>query len=296
MWVERAARGYQSHGNLNEMRCDQQFVVAALLVLPLGSFGLLGCRDDALLGRNLGSGGAPVAVSDGAAGRDAALTDGAAALADGAALQPGCQVTACDSRIYACGDCLDNDADGQTDDADPECLGVCDDEEERLATGIPGQNQAQCRMDCYFDSDSGSGNDQCEWDHRCDPLSVAPDFPPSGEAACEYDPAFTIGTATCSEAQTTASDTCLQACLPLTPNGCDCFGCCEISRASGQFVWIGNEQNGLGTCELGLISDPMACPPCTPVMGCHNPCDDCERCIGETAIPAGCAVSNDGGP
>lgn len=275
----------QTLSNLNKMRRDQQFLVAALVALAW--FGPLGCRSDALLGRNLGAGGAPAAVSDAAAD---------ATVVDGAALQPGCQVTACDSRIYACGDCLDNDADGQVDDADPECLGACDDEEELLATGIPGQNQAQCRMDCYFDSDSGSGNDQCEWDHRCDPLSAAPDFPPSGEAACAYDAAFMVGVATCSEAQTTASDVCLQACLPLVPNGCDCFGCCEIPRASGQFVWIGNEQDGVGTCELGLISDPTACPPCTPVSGCQNPCDDCDRCIGETVIPAGCAVSNDGGP
>jgi hypothetical protein len=152
-------------------------------------------------------------------------------------------------------------------------------------------------MDCYFDNDSGGGNDQCDWDHRCDPLSVAPNYPPSNDAACEYDPAFTIGPATCSEAQTTASDLCLQVCLPLTPNGCDCFGCCEIPRNSGQFVWIGKEQDGVGTCELDALSDSIACPPCTPVSGCLNPCDDCERCIGESEPPAGCPASGgDGGP
>lgn len=246
---------------------------------------LQGCRSEALLGRNLATAGSPVVV------------DPDAAALDSGANPSGCRVTACVDRFYACGDCLDNDADGQIDGTDPECLGPCDDEEELLSTGIPGQNQSECRMDCYFDNDSGGGNDQCEWDHRCDPQSVAPDFPPSGDSACAYDPAFTIGMTTCSEVQTTASDVCLQVCLPLTPNGCDCFGCCEIPRNSGQFVWIGKEQDGVGTCELDALSDSTACPPCTPVSGCQNPCDDCERCIGESESPAGCPASGgDGGP
>lgn len=256
----------------------------ALLTLLCG---LTGCRADALLGRNSAAGGSAAGGS--------AQTDGATLL-DGSIPDPGCQVTPCADRFYACGDCLDNDADGRTDTSDPECLGPCDDEEELLSTGIPGQNQSQCRMDCYFDNDSGGGNDQCQWDHRCDPLSLAPDYPPSGNDACEHDPAFLIDTATCSEAAAAQPQTCLDVCLTLTPNGCDCFGCCEIPRDSGQFVWIGKETDGVGTCELSLLSDPSACPPCTPVSGCQNLCEDCERCIGEDAPPAACAVSGDGGP
>jgi hypothetical protein len=239
--------------------------------------GLTGCRTDALLGRNSAAGGSAAASS----------VDGST---------PDCQPTPCADRFYACGDCLDNDADGRVDTADPECLGACDDEEELLSTGIPGQNQSQCRMDCYFDNDSGGGNDQCQWDHRCDPLSVAPDFPPSGDDACAYDPAFIVDTSTCGEAESSQPQPCLDVCLTLTPNGCDCFGCCEIPRDSGQFVWIGNEVDGVGTCELALLSDSSACPPCTPVSGCQNPCEGCERCIGEEAPTTACAPGGDGGP
>jgi hypothetical protein len=252
---------------------------------------VLACRTDALLGRDFSAnGGAPQVTPD------AALMDGSIG-ADGSAPNQGCQVTYCQDRIYACGDCLDNDADGVIDVDDPECLNPCDDEEELLGTGIPGQNQSECRMDCYFDNDSGGGNDQCEWDHRCDPLSVAPDYPPSGDMACEFDPAFMVGQLSCSDADLNPIDTCVETCVPLTPNGCDCFGCCEIPRNSGQFVWIGHELNGVGTCELDVLSDPTACPPCTPVRGCRNPCDACERCIGEASAPTDCLPSaSDGGP
>jgi hypothetical protein len=79
--------------------------------------------------------------------------------------------------------------------------------------------------------------------------------------------------------------------LPITPNGCDCFGCCELPARSNRFVWIGAEQGGVGTCDNAHLDDPVACPRCTPVPSCLNRCDACEICAGEVTLGAGCTPS-----
>lgn len=197
----------------------------------------------------------------------------------------------CQNHIYQCGDLLDNDGDGLIDADDPDCLGPCDNTEASYYGGIPGQNNAPCRQDCYFDQDTGTGNDDCYWNHQCDPLSVGPGFPPSGDAKCAHDPlAKTSGTsASCAELSLTQSPACLAYCGPLTPNGCDCFGCCELPAGSGKHVWLGSTAGGLGTCDRERLSDPTACRPCTPVPSCTNGCDECELCVGKAALPQTCA-------
>jgi hypothetical protein len=201
-----------------------------------------------------------------------------------------CQIATCQGKTYACGDCIDNDGDGLVDSQDPDCLGPCDNTEESYFGGIPGQNNAPCKQDCYFDQDTGSGNDECYWSHECDSHSIAPDYPPSGDSRCANNPNATIpGTsATCSELQVTQSDRCLSVCLPLTPNGCDCFGCCEIPPGSGTTVWIGSTVNGVGSCDAAHVSDPQYCKPCQQVSGCLNRCDPCEICVGRPAPDPSC--------
>jgi len=197
----------------------------------------------------------------------------------------GCVKATCQGKgPYACGNCEDDDHDGKIDAADPDCLGACDNTEDSFYGGIPGQNGNSCRKDCYFDQDSGSGNDGCEWSHSCDPLS------PAG-ANCPYDPNATIAGAICAEREAMQDAMCSGTCLPITPNGCDCFGCCELPARSGQFVWIGSELNGAGSCDRAHLADPVACPRCTPVPSCLNHCDACEICAGETSLDAGCAGS-----
>src|SRR5262249_30843808 len=98
-----------------------------------------------------------------------------------------CQIKTCQGKVYQCGDCLDNDGDCRIDDSDTQCLGPCDNTEDSLYGGIPGQNNSPCKSDCYFDQDTGSGNDDCYWSHKCDPLEVPPDYPPEG-SKCAYDP------------------------------------------------------------------------------------------------------------
>jgi hypothetical protein len=202
-----------------------------------------------------------------------------------------CQITNCQGKTYACGDCLDNDGDGLVDSQDPECLGPCDNTEDSYFGGIPGQNNAPCKQDCYFDQDTGSGNDDCHWSHACDSNSLAPDYPPSGDPSCAWDETASIpGTsASCQDLRAAQSTTCLDVCLPLTPNGCDCFGCCELPAGSGSFVWLGSTTNGAGSCDAAHVGDPEYCRPCEPVPGCYNPCDPCEVCVGRPARDPSCA-------
>jgi hypothetical protein len=206
--------------------------------------------------------------------------------ADGGLPQP-CQITACQGKVYECGDCVDNDGDGLIDMADPNCWGPCDNNEAGWKGEIPGQNAAPCKMDCYFDGDSGAGNDDCYWSHACDPLEPSP-------KKCEYNPNANIpGTSMdCAEASAMQSDMCDDFCGPLTPNGCDCFGCCEVHVGNEtHVVYLGTEDDGgNGTCNLANVADPDLCAPCTVVPGCFNPCtpEDCEVCIGQAELPEGC--------
>ena len=65
---------------------------------------------------------------------------------------------------------------------------------------------------------------------------------------------------------------CLDFCTPMVPNGCDCFGCCEID---GNFVYLGG-----GECSLNNLE---ACDSCTFFENCNNPCmpEECELCFGQ---------------
>jgi len=70
-----------------------------------------------------------------------------------------------------CSDGIDNDMDGKTDYNDPECVGPLDNDESTYATGIPGDNIDACKQDCFFDGNSGMGDDGCEWNLKCDPAN-----------------------------------------------------------------------------------------------------------------------------
>ncbi|HEY3498804.1 MAG TPA: hypothetical protein VGK73_29135 [Polyangiaceae bacterium] len=241
------------------------------------SGGTSGTAGDTSAGTS-GGGTSGGGTSGGAAGSGASGSAGES----GEGGTPGCQKALCAGREYDCGDCEDNDLDGVMDAGDPDCLGPCDNTEDSYYPDIPGQNGGgNCRQDCYFDQGMGA-NDQCYSSFRCDPYSVAPDYPPSGEDQCAYDPDANIpGTnASCGDVATAQADMCLESCGPLVPNGCDCFGCCELPAKSGRFVWIGSTVDGTGSCNEASLDDPTACKPCTQVPSCSNPCDECEICAG----------------
>lgn len=179
----------------------------------------------------------------------------------------------CGNNNYACGDTIDNDGDGFIDLFDPECTGPCDDDESSFQTGIPGDNM-DCRQDCFFDGNSGQGDDGCLWDLRCDPAN------PGEFIGCEYS-----GGNNCDNQPPNQSKMCLEACEPFVPPGCDCFGCCEVQTDAGS-VWI--FLNSHPDCALDNLD---ACTECTPqIDDCGVPCvpGECQLCFGETELPEGC--------
>ena len=116
-----------------------------------------------------------------------------------------CYVAPCQGHVYQCGDCIDNDGDGLIDSQDPDCLGACQNNESGFTGNIPGQNNAPCKSDCYWDQDTGSGNDDCYWDHSCDPFEQGPPAATNPEIGCAYDPEHPRGRrARAQRARTTA--------------------------------------------------------------------------------------------
>ena len=217
---------------------------------------------------------------------DASISDAAAAdafwIADGSnpTNQPPCR-----GKIYQCADGKDNDNDKLVDALDPECTGPCDNDEGSFSLKIPGVNVDTCKHDCYWDYDSGNGNDDCDWSYKCDPKNPGSKLKPY---VCKYDPTY-------KKCPTAQSATCLKICLPITPNGCDCFGCCEIFINGKKY----KETIYLGSGPTCTIKTPQNCVACTQVTQCLNTCGPCELCLGKTPkdLPAWCfGPKKDSGP
>lgn len=255
------------------------------------------CGDDDAGTPDGGGGGVDSGGDDGGGESDGGAPDDGAIPADGETPVDGEVPTdgstapgpvMCQSHLYLCGNGMDDDGDGLIDSFDPDCLGPCDNNEEGFDLLISGGDTPTCLRDCYYDQDQGPGNDQCAWDTRCDPLS------PDPRPMCAYtDPR--PPSAQCPDPQ---AEMCHTFCGPLTPNGCDCFGCCELPAGSGTFVFLGSRDSaGMGTCTLERANagDTDACHPCTPVGDCLNDCGPCELCLGRTELPPECLTPSDGG-
>jgi hypothetical protein len=162
-----------------------------------------------------------------------------------------------------CDNGKDDDGDGLTDGFDPECTGPLDNDEGSFATGIPGDNSDPKWQDCFFDGNSGAGDDDCRYSTKC----LTGELP-------QTDPDCTL------------TDACVAFCARLTQNGCDCFGCCTIPSPSGSTVDVIE----VATCSLAKADDETACPRCTKSTQCGNTCGECELCAGKTAadLPASC--------
>ena len=188
--------------------------------------------------------------------------------------EPPTEPTLCGGQLYACGDMIDNDGDGFYDLDDPECTSPCDDDEGSFQTGLPGDNM-DCHQDCFFDGNSGHGDDGCNWNLHCDPED------PGAGVGCEY-----TGGNNCTAPQQAQSQECLDACQPLVPAGCDCFGCCAVELGNGDTAAI--FLNSGPDCALDNLS---ACASCTlQTDACGNTCDrdGCELCFGQTDLPPWC--------
>ena len=168
----------------------------------------------------------------------------------------------CGGAGCACSNGIDDDHDGLIDGFDPECTGPLDNDEGSFATGIPGDNVDPKWQDCFFDGNSGGGDDGCRYSTDC-----------------------LTGKLAQTDKNCVVSQHCIDFCKPLVSNGCDCFGCCTVNTASGSVdIQIGN------TCSLAKIGDATACPVCKKSDLCQNTCATCELCPGKTVadLPASC--------
>jgi hypothetical protein len=246
-----------------------------------------------------GNGGAGQGQGGGFVGSGGVGGAGQGGSTSGGGVLPPTEIATCQGHVYECGDLIDNDMDGLLDSVDPECLGPCDDTEDSLYGGIPGQANPPCKQDCYFDQDGGPGNDDCYWSHECDDNEVEPNYYPSAHDgdACAHNEEANIPSTNLSCDELKGDDAedpgqskeCLAYCGPLTPNGCDCFGCCEIPAASNNWIWLGSTgPEGNTVCTLAEADNPELCHPCEFVPSCLNECEECELCIGKTELPPGC--------
>ena len=250
----------------------QRLFFSSLLVLPLGCISEAPSQDE---GTGESSDGALPGTGAASTGVDAETTTDSDPGETSTTTEGGGTGVACpeDGKIYACADGEDNDGDGKIDAADPECTGPCDDDEKSFQTGLPGDN-VDCWQDCFFDGNSGQGGGDCRWNLKCDPAN------PGANIGCEYDPDSNA----CMNMPADTPDTCLEQCLPNVPNGCDCFGCCEVYTSEGPvFVFLGSSED----CSVDNIE---ACETCTWNEDCGNPCEpeECEICIGDYILPEDC--------
>lgn len=170
----------------------------------------------------------------------------------------------CGKHACACDNGIDDDQDGLVDGLDPECTAAFDDDESTFATGLANK-QGGCR-DCFWDDNAGNGDDGCRYPSEC-LTGAAPN-----------------GNGNCSSCQ--VSQACIDNCRARTPNGCDCFGCCEVVRSGGEHVYIELAES----CRLDRLDDLDSCPRCVPNSACQNACGRCELCLGKTvdSLPADC--------
>jgi hypothetical protein len=175
----------------------------------------------------------------------------------------------CGTSLCACNNGVDDDGDGKGDGFDEECTGALDNDEGTFSTGIPGDNSDPKWQDCFFDGNSGAGDDQCRYHADC-----------------------LTGVKPASDPDCAVSTSCHDFCAARAPNGCDCFGCCTVQLAdsSSVSVFIGE------SCSLENVDDPASCPRCTPSAACGNTCAECELCPGKSVedLPASCSTPPDG--
>ena len=175
-----------------------------------------------------------------------------------------------------CSNCIDDDGDGKIDGFDPECTGPLDNDEGRFATGIPGDNIDAIKQDCFFDGNSGGGDDGCN-KHVCCLLgattrpsarptwSASSTTPMSREQVQRHECFAPLGSAP-------MPAKCAMVCGSITPPGCDCFGCCTVCEP------------GTSTC-FDIAINPVVSPGCTQ----DNLADPnaCKRCVKTTTCGGG---------
>jgi hypothetical protein len=247
------------------------FGASVLTAMFLVTLPLFGCGSSG--GGSSGSGGTRVGATGGGGGTSTTGSGGSGSGTGGVGGLGGGPV-----GNTQCTDGIDNDSDGRIDLVDPECVSPLDNDESSFATGINGDNMDACRQDCFFDGNSGMGDDGCEWQLKCDPANTGA----NAAASCPYDPSF-------NNCPTTQSAKCLMNCGSITPNGCDCFGCCVVPGVNHPIRLD-------STCTAAAFNNPALCPSCTQQTSCMKTCGACQLCIGKTVLEPGCTGPDGGAP
>jgi hypothetical protein len=199
-----------------------------------------------------------------------------------------------------CANCMDDDSDTRIDGYDPQCSGPLDNDEGSFATGIPGDNKDAINQDCFFDGNSGAGNDGCN-QHVCCLLGA------TTKAECA---AALVGIVNNAQSEgnkydvtkcfaplgsAVVPDKCKMVCGSYTPPGCDCFGCCTICDPLNptQCFDIAINPATSPNCTQQTIADPNLCKRCTKAADCGNvTCGgtSCILCPGQdpSTLPPGC--------
>lgn len=201
----------------------------------------------------------------------------------------------CISTGPQCSNCKDDDGDGRIDGFDPECTGASDNDEATFATGIPGDNKDTINQDCFFDGNSGAGNDGCNI-HVCCLLGATTEAEcrtKLGQNNVNFNPTECpppIGTGVISQQ-------CIDVCGKLAPPGCDCFGCCTICDPITN-VCADIEVNPAVSpnCTPDTITDPTKCLACTKNEQCTSgACGgvSCVLCPGQDPndLPSSCNMT-----
>jgi len=166
----------------------------------------------------------------------------------------------CGGVACQCADGVDNDGDGNIDGFDADCTAALDDSEADFGTAIAGDTMDPRQLDCHYDGNTGGGDDGCRYAVEC-----------GNGMLLQNDPSCIV------------SQQCVDSCRPLTPDGCDCFGCCSVFEAGAFTDVMAN-----GGCASGNLG---ACASCVKSTGaCENPCGQCELCMGRTIadLPPAC--------
>ena len=190
-----------------------------------------------------------------------------------------------------CSNCLDDDGDGAIDGFDVECTGATDNDEGSFKTGIPGDNIDSKNQDCFFDGNSGAGDDGCNI-QTCCLLGITDKAQcPTALGGNNYNPDNCpppIGTKVLAQ-------NCIDSCAPLSPPGCDCFGCCTVCNPDnpGECFDILTNPAVSPDCTVDVLADPAKCLRCTQSDECNGgSCGGgtCVLCPGQDPndLPAGC--------
>lgn len=235
-----------------------------------------GCGDSSS-GSDIDSGPNGPAI-DGSPGSDGGNTPGG----DGSVGNPTADAAPgsgeCSGTEIQCSNCIDDDEDGLIDGFDPHCISAADQDEFSFATGIPGDNRDEKKQDCFFDGNSGAGDDGCDI-HVCCLLDECPP-----DLSADFDPD-----------DCTPTQQCIDFCAPATPPGCDCFSCCTICNDAECRDVLVNPAVA-PECDVDVLGDPSKCPTCTKSTECSTDCDtaSCILCPGQTEddLPAECNDQN----